>query len=102
MPCARSQAVSAPRGLISVGAARFAAPPVRPQPDPGIWGFLSTGGPSDVIASARFQQEGEVMAVLDDQNVVVAEVREGTYGDAVATVEPGGAEFIPLSERHGV
>src|SRR5215469_9844349 len=29
------------------------------------------------------------------------EVREGTYGDRVAVVEPGGAEFIPLSERHG-
>ena len=33
---------------------------------------------------------------------VPAEVRDGTYGDAVRTVEPGGAEFIPLSERHGV
>src|SRR6267142_1379574 len=29
------------------------------------------------------------------------DVREGTYGARVATVEPGGAEFIPLSERHG-
>jgi NCS1 family nucleobase:cation symporter-1 len=29
------------------------------------------------------------------------DVREGTYGDRVATVEPGGAEFIPLNERHG-
>ncbi len=29
------------------------------------------------------------------------EVREGTYGDKVIAVEPGGAEFIPLSERHG-
>ena len=28
-------------------------------------------------------------------------VREGTYGDKVAAVEPGGAEFIPLNERHG-
>src|SRR5271156_5031609 len=28
-------------------------------------------------------------------------VREGTYGTQVLTVEPGGAEFIPLSERHG-
>lgn len=42
------------------------------------------------------------MAVLDQENGVVAEVRDGVYGDAVATVEPGGAEFIPLSERHGV
>src|SRR5215475_11163236 len=29
------------------------------------------------------------------------EVREGTYGDRVVAVEPGGAEFIPLNERHG-
>jgi nucleobase:cation symporter-1, NCS1 family len=29
------------------------------------------------------------------------DVREGTYGDKVIAVEPGGAEFIPLSERHG-
>jgi nucleobase:cation symporter-1, NCS1 family len=29
------------------------------------------------------------------------EVREGHYGEAVATIEPGGAEFIPLEERHG-
>src|SRR6266849_285655 len=28
-------------------------------------------------------------------------VREGTYGDKVIAVEPGGAEFIPLNERHG-
>ncbi len=28
-------------------------------------------------------------------------VREGSYGTQVIAVEPGGAEFIPLSERHG-
>src|ERR1700690_882035 len=28
-------------------------------------------------------------------------VREGTYGSRVMEVEPGGAEFIPLNERHG-
>jgi nucleobase:cation symporter-1, NCS1 family len=28
-------------------------------------------------------------------------VREGDYGEKVAAVEPGGAEFIPLHERHG-
>jgi NCS1 nucleoside transporter family len=28
-------------------------------------------------------------------------VREGEYGDRVVAVEPGGAEFIPLTERHG-
>jgi purine-cytosine permease-like protein len=41
------------------------------------------------------------MAVLSQGSAVVADVRDGTYGDAVTTVEPGGAEFIPLSERHG-
>ena len=29
------------------------------------------------------------------------EVREGSYGTKIIAVEPGGAEFIPLSERHG-
>src|SRR3989440_6223427 len=28
-------------------------------------------------------------------------VREGTYGEKVVAVEPGGAGFIPLNERHG-
>ena len=28
-------------------------------------------------------------------------VREGDYGEKVATVEPGGVEYIPLRERHG-
>jgi nucleobase:cation symporter-1, NCS1 family len=28
-------------------------------------------------------------------------VREGTYGTQVIAIEPGGAEFIPLNERHG-
>src|ERR671935_2776238 len=32
---------------------------------------------------------------------IPAEVREGHYGAKVAAVEPGGAEFIPLNERHG-
>jgi NCS1 family nucleobase:cation symporter-1 len=36
------------------------------------------------------------MTALDD-----VEVREGNYGERVIAVEPGGAEFIPLSERHG-
>src|SRR5690349_11266567 len=35
------------------------------------------------------------------QRTVPGEVREGTYGARVAAVEPGGAGFIPLSERHG-
>jgi len=36
-----------------------------------------------------------------DALTITGEVREGTYGDAVVAIEPGGAEFIPLSERHG-
>ncbi len=32
---------------------------------------------------------------------ITAQVREGEYGDRVVAVEPGGAEFIPLAERHG-
>ncbi len=38
------------------------------------------------------------MTTVRDADV---EVREGTYGDRVIAVEPGGAEFIPLPERHG-
>jgi NCS1 family nucleobase:cation symporter-1 len=32
---------------------------------------------------------------------VSAEIREGSYGSRVTAVEPGGAGFIPLDERHG-
>jgi NCS1 family nucleobase:cation symporter-1 len=32
---------------------------------------------------------------------VVADVRPGDYGAKVIAVEPGGAEFVPLHERHG-
>jgi NCS1 nucleoside transporter family len=28
-------------------------------------------------------------------------IREGEYGDRVATIEPGGVEYIALNERHG-
>lgn len=38
------------------------------------------------------------MTVLEPSEVAV---REGRYGDKVAAIEPGGIEFIPLSERHG-
>jgi NCS1 family nucleobase:cation symporter-1 len=42
------------------------------------------------------------MAAADTElHVITAEVREGTYGRKVAAVEPGGAELIPLSDRHG-
>ena len=32
---------------------------------------------------------------------VTAEVRAGEYGAKVTAVEPGGAEYIPLTDRHG-
>jgi NCS1 nucleoside transporter family len=32
---------------------------------------------------------------------VVADVRPGDYGAKVIAVEPGGAEFVPVAERHG-
>jgi NCS1 family nucleobase:cation symporter-1 len=41
------------------------------------------------------------MQTGSDALTVTGDVREGTYGDAVVAIEPGGAEFIPLSERHG-
>jgi NCS1 nucleoside transporter family len=31
----------------------------------------------------------------------ISEIREGDYGTRITAVEPGGAEFIALSERHG-
>ncbi len=37
----------------------------------------------------------------EDEIEIVAEVREGEYGGKLAAIEPGGAEFIPLQERHG-
>ena len=39
--------------------------------------------------------------VLTDDVLPGAEVREGEYGERVVAIEPGGAEFIPLHERHG-
>jgi NCS1 nucleoside transporter family len=41
------------------------------------------------------------MAATDTPAAVPAEVREGSYGARVTAVEPGGAGFIPLNERHG-
>jgi NCS1 nucleoside transporter family len=40
------------------------------------------------------------MATLETA-AISAEIREGTYGAKVTAVEPGGAGFIPLDERHG-
>ncbi|HVI36826.1 MAG TPA: cytosine permease, partial [Gaiellales bacterium] len=36
-----------------------------------------------------------------ESETVVADVRPGEYGAKVIAVEPGGAEFAPLNERHG-
>jgi NCS1 nucleoside transporter family len=43
------------------------------------------------------------MTTVHDDAAIAAttEIREGEYGEAIAVIEPGGAEFIPLSERHG-
>lgn len=43
------------------------------------------------------------MTTVQDDAAITAttEIREGEYGEAIAVVEPGGAEFIPLNERHG-
>jgi NCS1 nucleoside transporter family len=38
---------------------------------------------------------------VDSPAEVSAEVREGSYGSRITAVEPGGAGFIPLNERHG-
>jgi NCS1 family nucleobase:cation symporter-1 len=48
---------------------------------------------------AGSDQEITTLASEDAPAGVV--VREGDYGTKLATVEPGGAEFIPLHERHG-
>jgi NCS1 nucleoside transporter family len=40
-------------------------------------------------------------AVLAADAPAGVQVREGEYGERVVAVEPGGAEFIPLHERHG-
>jgi NCS1 nucleoside transporter family len=43
----------------------------------------------------------ELTAVATDDAPAGVLVREGDYGEKITTVEPGGAEFIPLHERHG-
>jgi purine-cytosine permease-like protein len=40
-------------------------------------------------------------AGADVRTLVGVPVREGVYGERIATVEPGGVEYIPASERHG-
>jgi NCS1 family nucleobase:cation symporter-1 len=48
--------------------------------------------------SAPEQQQSPLLEAEAPPGV---EIREGDYGTKVAAVEPGGAEFIPLNERHG-
>ncbi|HUY45511.1 MAG TPA: cytosine permease [Streptosporangiaceae bacterium] len=48
--------------------------------------------------SAPDHQTSSVLEAEPPPGVVI---REGTYGKKIAAVEPGGAEFIPLGERHG-
>ena len=38
---------------------------------------------------------------ITQSDLEALEIREGQYGEAVTTIEPGGAEFIPLDERRG-
>jgi NCS1 nucleoside transporter family len=45
--------------------------------------------------------EHQTSPVLEAEPPPGVVIREGTYGTKVAIVEPGGAEFIPLNERHG-
>src|ERR1700735_1518627 len=52
--------------------------------------------PVSASESGHACKQGVQMTTLTD-----AEVREGSYGDKFIAVEPGGAQFIPLSERHG-
>src|SRR5215469_5993137 len=40
-------------------------------------------------------------AVITEDAPAGVQVREGEYGASLTTVEPGGAEFIALHERHG-
>src|SRR5262249_49605913 len=65
------------------------------QPHPGLarQARLISSRPAPLAALSQ----GVRMSTLSDD----IEVREGTYGEKVIAVEPGGAEFIPLEERHG-
>src|SRR3954469_13833411 len=45
--------------------------------------------------------ESSMATSTPESETVVADVRPGEYGTKVIAVEPGGAEFVPLRERHG-
>jgi NCS1 nucleoside transporter family len=46
-------------------------------------------------------RDQDPVAVITEDAPEGVQIREGEYGARVATVEPGGAEFIALHERHG-
>jgi NCS1 nucleoside transporter family len=49
----------------------------------------------------RLERESSMASTAPQSETVVAEVRPGEYGTRIIAVEPGGAEFVPVSERHG-
>src|ERR1700689_2974234 len=62
--------------------------------------------PPPAAYDQRIYGEPEDHVAIPDQDTLRdvpegAIVREGEYGSKVIAVEPGGAEFIPLHERHG-
>jgi nucleobase:cation symporter-1, NCS1 family len=63
--------------------------------------------PPPAAYDQRIYGEPEDHVAIPDQDTLTddvpegAIVREGDYGSRVIAVEPGGAEFIPLHERHG-
>src|SRR6266571_503627 len=65
----------------------------NPQWDDFVSGQAATEGAQPMVTQQQPGTGGQTPA-----GVIV---REGEYGDRVVAVEPGGAEFIPLTERHG-
>src|SRR5690349_21362279 len=61
----------------------------------------ATGRPGPARRPAREAGTMATSPEVDGAVTVTAQVREGEYGAKVAAVEPGGAEYIPLAERHG-
>ena len=58
-----------------------------------------TPGPQHAMATDG--TESRMATSTPESETVVAEVRPGDYGTRVIAIEPGGAEFVPLKERHG-
>ena len=53
------------------------------------------------MKAALYEKTGPARDVLKVTEIERPEPGPGEYGTRVATVEPGGAEFIPLRDRHG-